>query len=166
MSLRPLAWIAGLTVGVAVIGIAVIAIFIGTGVSDADPNAGRPRIGEDHWHATYTITVCGVLQPNAPTWEGSGVHTHADGVIHTHPFTASEEGDGARLVKWFEYGGGVLSEDELRVPGQTQTFRDGDVCPAGEPGSIQVLANGVPADIPTYIPKDGDMVEITFGAAP
>ncbi len=147
-------------------GIAAIAIFIGTGVSNSaeDAAAEGPKIGE-HWHAIYTITVCGVLQPTAPTWE-SGIHTHGDGVIHSHPFESFEEGDGARLVKWFEYGAGLLTEDELRIPGSPQTFRAGDVCPNGEPGSIQVLANDLPVDIPTYIPQDGDRIEITFGGAP
>jgi hypothetical protein len=34
---------------------------------------GAPRIGEDHWHATYTFYACGEKQPAAPTWEGVGV---------------------------------------------------------------------------------------------
>ena len=57
-----------------------------------------PFMNLDHWHATYAVFICGQRQPNFPTWE-SGVHTHADGVIHIHPFVHSEEGAGARLVK-------------------------------------------------------------------
>jgi hypothetical protein len=74
---------------------------------------GAPRIN-DHWHATYQTFICGQRQPNFPTWEASeGVHTHADGVIHIHPFSVAGEGNGARLVKWFEYGGGKLTQTEM-----------------------------------------------------
>jgi plastocyanin len=124
---------------------------------------GAPRIGEDHWHATYTFYVCGEKQPPAPTWE-AGVHTHGDGVIHIHPFFSSEEGAGARLVKWFEYGGGSLTGSEVRMPGSSQTYKNGDECPDGTVGEVQVFVNSVKLeDWSRYIPKDGDRVRIEFG---
>ncbi len=76
---------------------------------------GAPRIN-DHRHATYQTFICGQSQPHFPEWR-AGVHTHADGIIHLHPFTPREEGSGARLVKWFEYCGGKLTQTELRNPG-------------------------------------------------
>ncbi len=124
---------------------------------------GAPRIGADHWHATYQFIACGEKQPNAPAWE-AGVHTHADGVIHIHPFSPSEEGAGARLVKWFEYGGGKLDKDEVRIPGSRTTYKNGDKCPDGTEGTVQVFANGEKLDNYTrYLPKDGDRVRIVFG---
>jgi len=161
MSHRPFAWIAGLTVGIATAGIAAIVIFIGTSVTDSNAQRG-PTVGE-HWHAFYQVTICGVIHPPAPTWEGTGVHTHQDGVIHSHPFTEDEAGEGARLVKWFEYGGGVLSESELRVPGFPATYSNGAQCRDGSTGSIQVFVNGQPVELEGYIPQDGDRVEIIFG---
>ncbi len=123
-----------------------------------------PRIGEDHWHATYEYIVCGELQPPAATWAGSGVHTHDDGIIHIHPFTRSEEGAGARLAKWFEYGGGLLDEDEVRLPGASVTYANGDECPDGMIGTVQVFVNGERImDYGRYIPQDGDRIEIVFG---
>jgi uncharacterized cupredoxin-like copper-binding protein len=125
---------------------------------------GAPRIGEDHWHASYTYYICGEKQPPAPTWEGVGVHTHADGIIHIHPFQQSEEGAGARLTKWFEYGGGKLDGDEVRMPGSADTYKNGDECPDGTIGEVQIFASGTKIeDYKSYIPKDGDLVRIVFG---
>jgi plastocyanin len=125
---------------------------------------GAPRIGEDHWHAPYTYYVCGEKQPPAPTWEGTGVHTHGDGIIHIHPFSQREEGAGARLSRWFDYGGGKLDGDEVRMPGSAQLHKNGDECPDGTIGEVQVFVNGAKLDDYTrYIPKDGDRVRIVFG---
>jgi plastocyanin len=123
---------------------------------------GAPRIN-DHWHATYSVFICGQRQPNFPTWEG-GVHTHADGVIHIHPFTPQEEGAGARLVKWFEYGGGKLTQTEMRMPGDRREFKNGDLCDDGSEAVLQVFVNGQKmSDWSRYIPQDGDQIRIVFG---
>ena len=125
---------------------------------------GAPRIGVDHWHAPYTYFVCGEKQPPAPTWEGVGVHTHADGIIHIHPFQQSEEGAGARLTRWFEYGGGKLDGDEIRMPGSPTTYKNGDECPDGTIGEVQIFANGVKIhDYKRFLPNDGDRLRIVFG---
>ena len=122
-----------------------------------------PLMNRDHWHAVYAVIICGQRQPNFPTWE-AGVHTHADGVIHIHPFTPSEEKEGARLTKWFEYGGGLLTLSEMRVPGGDQVYRNGDRCPEGSEAVLQVFVNGERLDDPSgYIPQDGDRVWIEFG---
>ena len=123
-----------------------------------------PRNG-DHWHATYQTLICGQRQPHFPTWEASeGVHTHADGIIHMHPFSPSGEGAGARLVKWIDYGGGKLTQSELRKPGSREEFKNGDLCDDGREGFVQVFANGEKLDDwSRYIPQDGDSVRIVFG---
>jgi len=125
-----------------------------------------PFTGRDHWHALYAVSICGRRQPNFPTWE-AGVHTHADGVIHIHPFVPSEEGAGARLVKWFEYGGGLLTLSEMRMPGRDQVYRNGDRCPDGAEGVLQVFVNGERLDDwSDYVPQDGDRIGIEFGVRP
>jgi len=122
-----------------------------------------PFIGRDHWHATYAVFICGQRQPNFPTWE-AGVHTHADGVIHIHPFIHSEEKEGARLTKWFEYGGGLLTLSEMKMPGTDQVYRNGDRCPDAGEGVLQVFVNGERLDDwSDYIPQDGDRISIEFG---
>ncbi len=131
---------------------------------------GSPRIG-DHWHAPFQFFVCGEKQPNARTWE-SGVHTHADGIMHIHPFQTYEEGSGARMVKWFEYGGGKLTTTSINMPGSSRTWKNGDTCPDGTPGELQVFVTRVGAsaeerlqgsDLTRFIPHDGDRTRFVFG---
>jgi hypothetical protein len=129
---------------------------------------GGPRIN-DYWRATYQVIICGERQPNVPGWE-SGVNTYGDGVIHIRPTTAYEEGAGARLVKWFEYGGdrlgtgARLTKTELQLPGQRDIWKNGDECPDGTEGVLQVFVNDEQMnDWSRYIPQDGDDVRIVFG---
>ncbi|HUF54073.1 MAG TPA: cupredoxin domain-containing protein [Dehalococcoidia bacterium] len=125
---------------------------------------GAPRIGEAHWHAPYTFWVCDEKQAPAPTWSG-GVHTHGDGIVHIHPGSQGEEGAGARLTRWFEYGGGTLSNDEVRLPGSSTTYRNGDECPDGTIGEVQLFVDGTKMEnFSSYIPQDGDIIRIVFGA--
>jgi hypothetical protein len=117
----------------------------------------------DHWHARYTYAVCDEVRPNAPFWQG-GVNTEADGIIHIHPFNGNEEGSGARLEKWFEYGGGELAEDSVRLPGDTATYRNGEACSDDWSGVVQVRVNGMTLDEwERYIPQDGDEIFVYFG---
>jgi hypothetical protein len=152
--------------------VAAMVLLIVVEVSTAggpSPNGGprpddrvSPRIG-DHWHALYQFHVCGEVQPPAPFWPG-GVHTHDDGIIHVHPLHPREEGRGSRLVMWFEYGGGILTDDAVRLPGQDVTYRNGDRCPDGSEGRVQVTVNSIPLDgWSEYVPQDGDRVVIIFG---
>jgi len=135
---------------------------------ETDEGTGGPANG-DHWHARYVFVVCDVVQPEAPFWE-AGVHTHGDGIIHIHPFTSAEAGRGARLVKWFEYGGGFLTDDEVRLPGDDASYGNGDECRDGSEGLVQVFvtpaATGVEEELEDwedYIPQDGDLVVLYFG---
>lgn len=145
------------------------ALVLAIALVGGDPGSDVPRIGADHWHAAYTYYVCGEKQPNAPTWEGAGVHTHGDGVIHIHPFTKAEEGLGASLVKWFEYGGGKLDDDEIRLPGFSKVWKNGEACPEGTPdggeeGVVQIFVNGEKLDDwGEYVPADGDRIQMVFG---
>jgi len=155
------------------VAVIIVAVFGILGLLFVTRSAtGAPHIS-DHWHASYTYYKCGNKMPNAPTWEGVGVHTHGDGIFHIHPFGPGEEGSGARMVKWFEYGGGELSQDTIRLPGESDenTVSNGDVCPegtpeAGETGVLQVFVNGAKMENWTrYIPHDGDQVKLIFGKA-
>ena len=147
-----LAWAIVLLVLGAVIGGVAMLVF-------ARETRPPPHIG-DHWHAAYEIWVCGEKQPALPRFE-AGVHTHGDGLIHIHPFNSSEEGSGAALGKFFEYGGYTLTSDSLVIPGVA--LRNGDVCQDGKPGQIRVLVNGAPVeDFVHYIPNNGDQIRIEF----
>jgi len=155
---------------VPVAGIILIVFAILGGLFLIRTTAGAPRIG-DHWHATYTFTVCGERQPNAPEWEGSsGVHTHADGIMHTHPFRTYSEGSGARMAKWFEYGAGKLTNDSINMPGSSKTYKSGDKCPDGKEGELQVFVTTAETGAETrltsltrYQQQDGDRIRMVFG---
>jgi plastocyanin len=155
-----------------VVGIILVVFGILGFMFYARETAGAPRVGE-HWHATYEIIVCGQRQPNFPTWpSGVGVHTHGDGVIHIHPSTTQGEGAGARLVKWFEYGGGKLTQSEMHMPGtpKDEVYKNGDTCEDGSEAVLQVFVDEDDGagfqkrdNWNRYIPQDGHQVRIVFG---
>jgi DNA-binding CsgD family transcriptional regulator/plastocyanin len=171
-----IAVVAGAVGGLGVLGWSVLAM--GGEAEDSALTVDGPRIG-DHWHAPISITACAKRQVDVSVPHG-GIRTQGDSILHIQPAKASEEGLGASLVKWFEYGGGLLTDTEMRVPGSDQTFRNGDLC-EGDPGQLEVYV--VPAtealeqDATTlewewerlqgdalmqYIPQDGDRISIAF----
>jgi hypothetical protein len=134
---------------VVVAGVALLAAACASGPS--------PRVGDD-WYASYAVNICGREVEPFPEFDG-GVHTHGDGLIHVHPTVPSEEGEGASLVEFFANAGGVLSEQELQLPGGFP-WRDGSVCASGRPGRLVVVVNEGPLrdDLETYVPQDGDRI--------
>jgi hypothetical protein len=84
---------------------------------------------------------------------------------------AFEEGRGSRLVKWFEYGAGELTQQSVRLPGLSKTYNNGDRCPDGTPdegreGIVQVSVNDERLDDwSEYIPQPNDRIAIVFGPA-
>jgi uncharacterized cupredoxin-like copper-binding protein len=149
--------------------------------------SAAPHIG-DHWHAAYAIYVGNARQPNIPTFTGpEETHTHGDGMIHMHPFIRAGEGRGSSVGKFFEYGGGKLTDNELKIPGQKDTHKNGDQID-GKTAELRILradsgihplggdfARAIQAcDAkdesefervnPRYIPKDGDCIRIVFAA--
>ena len=148
---------------------AIFLIFIVLGfaaynlITDDEASGLRPGVGIDHWHATYEIWVCGEKQPDLARFD-AGIHTHGEGIIHLHPFESSEEGPGAALGKFFEYGGGLLTENEMRIPDTDTAYANGDTCPDGDEASISAWVNEEPLDdFALYIPQDGDQIVISFG---
>jgi hypothetical protein len=168
--------------------VAVTIAIIGAFLAFARGTSAQPSIG-DHIHAAMNIYVCGQQEPNLPIFE-AGVHTHGDGLLHIHPESASEEGAGAAVGKFFQYGGWELSQSTLILPADT-TFKVGDPCPDGRPGVLRMLKyrlswrsssgdNSLLADqcsrmadanmeevqdFPNYVPKDGDCLHLIFGPA-
>ncbi|TMB68763.1 MAG: hypothetical protein E6J43_05730 [Chloroflexi bacterium] len=149
--------------------------------------SAAPHIG-DHWHAAYAIYIGNTRQPNIPTFTGpEETHTHGDGMIHMHPFITAGEGQGASVRKFFEYGGGSLTDDELKVPGQKDTHKNGDQID-GKAAELRILradsgihplgsdfARAIQAcDAKDesafervnsrYIAQDGDCIRIVFAA--
>jgi hypothetical protein len=87
----------------------------------------RPIVNEDHWHAALGIDICGEFQPAIPEFESPiGIHTHADGVIHIHPFSSGGAGENATLGAFLEGAGIELTDDSITIDGQTWTEGEDD----------------------------------------
>ncbi|MCS7171908.1 MAG: hypothetical protein N0A24_00575 [Armatimonadetes bacterium] len=143
-------WVFG---GVVVLGVAVVAYGLRS-------RPDYPRAGV-HWHAPYTVEICGRRLPPFPPSPGN-THTHGDGVIHVHPET-NEEGRQATLRTFLLSVGVLPRQNALTLP-DGRTYRDGDRCPDGRPGRWSVLVNGRRLESwQDYYPRDGDRVRFVFG---
>ena len=94
---------------------------------------------KDHWHQAFGIYICDAYIAN-PSDEGSdrvGIHTHADGLIHIHPFTNRASGRGAVLSRFTDQIGMELSATKLKAPGQ-KTKENGDKCGDNE-GRVRLV---------------------------
>jgi hypothetical protein len=121
-------WFLPAVAGVVAVGVAAVAALAFT--RESDPDSNRPAAG-DHWHVAYGVYACDAyLPPTQDQTDPLGIHSHADGLIHIHPFQVEATGDGARLVRFTDAIGAELSDDRY-VPG------------AGEPeGRVLAEADG------------------------
>jgi len=111
--------------------------------------SASPRVGE-HIHAAYGIYVCNAfLSPLTDAVpDTSGLHTHADGVAHVHPFANGSSGRNATLAKWGETVGLEVGSQSFTVGGTE--YANGYDC-NGEPG--QVVLYVWPPDDPDAEPQ-------------
>jgi hypothetical protein len=160
-----------LVVGViVVVGVSVIMF----ARSDFDPvSAESPKPGE-HWHQAYGFYVCDSFLPPLVdvTADRTGIHTHGDGIIHTHPFSNAYAGSKATLGVWGETVGADFGSDSWEVSGET--YRNGFDC-NGEPAQLAVYK--WPIDDPNAAPEvftsgfadirlDSDRLAFTFAVVP
>ncbi len=154
---------------------------LGWALADDKPAQEAGLVGpaiNDHWHAALAMFIDDERQPNIPTFTGpEEVHTHGDGIIHMHPLIPAGEGRGAAIGKFFQYGGGQLSENTLRIPGPREILRTGALQILSADSGIHPLGSGFADAIetcdglpesrfeevtPEYIPQDGDCLRIVF----
>ncbi len=96
-----------------------------------------PAPGSSHWHAAYVVRICDdVLAPFDSDADPLGIHSHADGLIHVHPFFEESGFEEATLGLFADAMGFGLATGELTLPGGG-TWRDGDLC-NGVPGRVYV----------------------------
>jgi hypothetical protein len=136
-----------------------------------------PIAGQDHWHVAYGAFVCDnsaagghFLPPVTNQTDPVGIHTHGDGVIHVHPFVNSAAGKNAVLGKFASVVSWTLNAGQFKYPGG-HDYHDGDGCPNGKPGRVQVqvfsslsdkigsLSNLDPQKIPLL---NGQLLTIAF----
>jgi hypothetical protein len=88
-------------------------------------DAVAPVVDVDHWHAAVGFDVCGEFQPDLPEFESPiGIHTHADGVIHIHPFSSGGAGENATLGAFLDGANVTLTDTELKIG--DQTWKEGE----------------------------------------
>lgn len=171
-------WFLPVTVAIMLVGVGLVGFLAATRESN---NGVRPEALVDHWHAAYGFYICGEwLPPILDQTDPEGIHTHADGVIHVHPFASSAAGANATVDAFMRATGGVLDDNGYnpgpRVGGDPIVEADG--C-GGEPATWQIAywdnallaENGAePDDLVSTDLADfrfrGDVAAITFALVP
>jgi hypothetical protein len=145
------------------VGVAGIVLTVSNDDGPSAETAGA-KIG-DHWHATLGVNMCGTWQGNLPPYEAAtGVHSHGDGFMHIHPFSASGAGTRAKISLFYSQADEKVAADEINVGGEKR--KNGDICENldKKPGLVRWSVNGEektgnPGD---YVPNDRDVVAIAF----
>ena len=96
----------------------------------SDDLGGTPQLG-DHIHQAIGVYGCDAFLPDMPEFESAvGIHTHADGVIHIHPFSQLGVGANATLGRYIDDASGEggldfsLTNDKLTY--LDETFEEGE----------------------------------------
>jgi hypothetical protein len=125
-----------------------------------EADSSPPTIN-DHWHAAYGFYLCDTWyklagnlegtnsagQPLFPEFVRTGVHSHDDGVMHWHPFTAAATGKNAVLGVFLDTYDVELTNDTLKFPannvlGFTDEYKEGETKCNGEDAELSVRVWG------------------------
>jgi hypothetical protein len=150
-------------VGIFVLGVTLIALAKNNSSSSTAKGPG-PKIN-DHWHAAIGVNLCGTWQANLPLYEANtGLHSHGDGFMHMHPFSAAGAGSNANVGLFYSQAGDKVSSTELKFA--KQTYKNGDACASldKKPGLVRWSVNGQEktGNPGRFVPNDRDVVAIAF----
>jgi hypothetical protein len=162
---RPLGWYAAIAL-VVILGVAGIVSSRAEYRSElaAGADGSAPVANVDHWHAAYGIYLCDSFAPKITNErDPKGIHTHADGIIHIHPFVRSAAGNNATLEVFADAVDMTLSDDELEVPGGKK-YESGKTKCGDEVGIVQVKVNDevLTENVDKFKLEDGDLITIAF----
>jgi hypothetical protein len=142
-------------VAIMVLGLGLV-VLARQGFTENRASAESPS-PSDHWHAAYGFYVCDTfLPPLIDQRDRTGIHTHDDGVIHIHPFSAAHAGKNATLGKWGDAVDVNFGGSSITMPDGTE-YKQGYDC-NGQPASVKVYK--WPADDPNAPPE---IFESDFG---
>jgi hypothetical protein len=145
-----------------VLGVVLVGLFtiVYARQSRPDPGSFPPQVG-DHWHAAYGMYVCDGWLPKLTgnqeeqetdsagnesfvnsDYGSTGVHSHDDGVIHYHPFSARSVGKRANLGVFLNVYDIELDTDHLKLPESQggEEYRVGDYKCNDDDVEIKVVA--------------------------
>lgn len=116
-------------------------------------------VNNQHWHSAYAFWDC--AKPKGKEWlplingendpDKYGIHAHADGLIHIHPFVQSVAGKNAKMGKFFDATGLDVTLKKMVFPAKDasadgkiaatkgSTVTDGTKCANGKTGHIRVF---------------------------
>jgi hypothetical protein len=127
----PVAWYSALFV---VVVLGVLGVFTASSNLN-DKQAGAlttpPAANKDHWHAAYGFNLCGKwAEPlvDGPAGDQHGIHTHGDGLVHTHPFDSTAAGKNATFGKLMEDTGASVSATSVNLKRKGEKFKNGAKC--------------------------------------
>lgn len=136
---RSTAWLFPASIAVILLaGLLIIFVVARPTLEASSGNTERPiaqltleSTGFDHWHAGFSINICGNELPPVSDVQQDllGIHTHSDGLIHIHPFSLETAGKRATMEKFFDQVGIEVEGDAIRIP---QTVEGGDTFVSGE----------------------------------
>ena len=130
-----------LLVAIALVGLVLVGFARQSyrGAADASPKVNLPGSAGDHYHNAFGVYLCDrFIEPLSDAGpDTSGIHSHADGLIHIHPYLQSSAGDNAVLGKFFEMIGLEASSDEVVLPAgsaeKEKTWKSGTTtCEVGD----------------------------------
>lgn len=159
-------------------GAMTVVVLLGTIVLIMSRNETQERVSargeehpttKEHWHTAYGFFVCdqftGALADNKR--DPKGIHTHGDGIIHTHPFSQAASGKRAVTGVFFETMGIEITQQRFKL-GDTEYVDGTKKCgeKGDQEGFISVLVDGKEYDgDPAAIHLD-DRRQVVFAFAP
>jgi hypothetical protein len=117
--------------GIIIVG--TVLVFFARGAK-VDAGADAPVANQDHWHNAIGVYDCDHYLQNIPNpgTDPQGIHTHADGLIHIHPFFASSAGKNAKMQVFADTVGMKIADDGSSItlpPGMgANVLKDGSTC--------------------------------------
>lgn len=95
-----------------------------------DDMGGVPQLG-DHIHQAFAVNACGEFLPDLADFESNvGIHTHADGVIHIHPYSQLGVGANSTLGRYIddarEAGGFDIDISDSKLTYEGETYEEGE----------------------------------------
>jgi hypothetical protein len=151
---------------VVVLGVGLVA-YAKSSSTVGDGGDNPPQANKDHWHAAYGLYLCDYFsQPLSDEGEDkNGIHTHADNLIHIHPFTSAAGGRNAKMKVFFDQTGLQVSNDRIKLP-DGRVFKSGETKCDGKPAEVKVMhwkdARTAPTAEKADDEVDGDFGNIRF----
>jgi hypothetical protein len=127
----PVAWYSALFV---VVVLGVLGVFTASSsLNDKQASASTtpPAANKDHWHAAYGFNLCGKwAEPlvDGPAGDQHGIHTHGDGLVHTHPFDSTVAGKNATFGKLMADTVTSVNATSVNLKRKGEKFKNGDKC--------------------------------------